>query len=47
MNIIDIFTATIGGIFTLLLLMVLASYVGAFISAGMHNNEEDEHENIR
>lgn len=42
MNIIEVFTATIGGIFTLLLLMVLASYVGAFISAGMHDEEDDK-----
>ena len=43
MNIIDVFTATIGGIFVLLALMVLASFVGAIITAGMRD-EEDKHE---
>lgn len=46
MNIFDIIRITIGGIFTLLLLMMLASYVGALISAG-RQDEEDDHENIR
>lgn len=40
MNIFEIFTATIGGIFVLFLLMTLASYVGAIISEGMHDRED-------
>lgn len=42
MNIFDIIRITIGGISVLLLLMVLASYVGALISAGMHDEEDDK-----
>lgn len=42
MNIWEILAATIGGIFVLLMLIVLASYVGAFIAAGMHD-DEDKH----
>lgn len=43
MNLFEIITATIGGIFVLLALMVLASFVGAIITAGMRD-EEDKHE---
>lgn len=42
MNFCEIFTATIGGIFVLLMLMKLACYVGSFIEIGMHDEEDDE-----
>lgn len=42
MSIGEILTATIGGIFLLFALMVLAGFVGAIIETGMHDEEEDE-----
>lgn len=41
MNISDILAATVGGIFVIFILLLLACGVGMFIAVGMYDKEED------